>query len=77
LISSSGPLPQNGKLFTYVRYDAELTRAGLDELGCHNIAPEIVQKLDAVDGIPDLRTVGQAVAQMKVNEAHFARFPAA
>ncbi len=77
LISSSGPLPQNRKLFTYVRYNVELTRAGLNELGCHKIAPEIVQRLDAVDGIPDLRTVGQAVARLKVDKAHFARFPAA
>jgi hypothetical protein len=77
LISNSGPLPQDGKLFTYVRYNVELTRAGLDELGCHKIAPEIVQRLDAVDGIPDLRTVGQAVARLKVDKAHFARFPAA
>ena len=27
--------------------------------------------------IPDLRTVGQAVARLKVDKAHFARFPAA
>jgi hypothetical protein len=75
LIGSVGPLQQ--KLFTYIRYNAELTRAGLDELGCPNIAPEAVQKLDAVEAIPELRTVGQAVARLKVDAAHFARFSAA
>ena len=34
LVGSSGPLPRGAKLFTYLRYDAELTRAGLAALGC-------------------------------------------
>jgi uncharacterized protein len=75
LIGSSGPLPQNGKLFTYVRYNAELTRAGLDAIGCTHIAPEAVQKLDSVDAMEELRTVGTAVADRKVEASHFARFP--
>jgi hypothetical protein len=74
LCPSSGPLPQNGKLFTYVRYNAELTRAGLDALGCKAIAPEDVQQLDAVDAIPQLRAVGSAVAAQKVAAAHFDGF---
>lgn len=74
LCPSSGPLPQNGKLFTYVRYNAELTRAGLDALGCKTIAPEDVQQLDAVDAIPQLRAVGSAVAAHKVDAAHFDGF---
>jgi predicted acylesterase/phospholipase RssA len=72
----SGPLERDQKLFTYLRYNAELTREGLDSLGCGGIAPETVQKLDAVDSIPDLRTVGKAVAEKKVAAAHFAGFPA-
>jgi|SoiMethySBSTD1v2_1073268.scaffolds.fasta_scaffold546299_1 predicted acylesterase/phospholipase RssA len=76
LIGSSGPLPREHKLFTYVRYNAELTREGLDALGCHQIVPEVVQKLDAVDSIADLQKVGKAVAANKVEVAHFERFPA-
>jgi hypothetical protein len=76
LIPSSGPLAREQKLFTYLRYNAELTREGLDTLGCEKIAPEAVQKLDAVDSIPDLQKVGQAVAGKKVDAAHFERFPA-
>jgi hypothetical protein len=76
LIASSGPLPQERKLFTYLRYNAELTREGLDALDCKDITPEVVQKLDAVSSVPDLRKVGQAVAARKVDAAHFRRFPA-
>lgn len=41
-----GPLSQGKKLFTYMRYNAELTREGLDAIGCKDIRPEAVQKLD-------------------------------
>jgi hypothetical protein len=74
LISSAGPLPHEQKLFTYLRYNAELTREGLDALGCHDIAPEAVQRLDSIDGIPDLRRVGNKVAETKVLERHFDGF---
>jgi hypothetical protein len=57
LIGSAGPLTREQKLFTYVRYNA---------------APEAVQKLDSIDGIPALRKVGKAVADAKVEEEHFA-----
>ena len=65
---STGPLKE--KLFRYVRYNAELTRSGLDELKCTDIEPEQVQKLDAIDSIPALRAVGKAVADSKVDEDH-------
>ena len=70
-----GALPEDKKLFTYLRYNAELTRTGLDALDCTSIEPEKVQKMDSVDGIKDLLAVGKAVADRKVDEAHFARFP--
>src|SRR5262245_23412305 len=75
LVPSAGPLAKEQKLFTYMRYNAELTRGGLDALGCNKIAPEVVQKLDAVESIDDLRKVGQAVAEKKVKAADFQRFP--
>jgi hypothetical protein len=74
LVGSTGPLQQAQKLFTYMRYNAELTREGLDTLGCRDIAPETVQRLDSVDGIPALRRVGKRVAQTKVLERHFDGF---
>jgi patatin-like phospholipase len=74
LVGSTGPLQREQKLFTYLRYNAELTREGLDALGCHDIEPETVQQLDSIDGIPDLRRVGKKVAETRVLERHFEGF---
>jgi len=62
LIGSVGPLAHKQKLFTYARYNAELSRTGLDELGCSDVDPDVVQKVDSIDGIPDLIKVGEKVA---------------
>ncbi len=61
------------KLFTYMRYNADLTRAGLDALGLSHIEPRTVQQLDSVQYIPQLREVGGAVAR-QVNIEHFEGF---
>jgi patatin-like phospholipase/acyl hydrolase len=61
------------RLFTYLRYNAELTRPGLDRLGLQDVQPENVQKLDSVEFIGDLQRVGRAVAG-KVDPRHFAAF---
>jgi hypothetical protein len=74
MAGSAGPLSGDQKLFTYLRYNAKLTREGLDGLGCRDIEPRTVQKLDSIDGIPDLRQVGKRVAEIKVREQHFAGF---
>lgn len=75
LIGSAGPLAVQQKLFTYARYNADLSRDGLNALGCGGVKPEAVQKLDAIGSIPDLRKVGKQVAALKVDAAHFAGFP--
>lgn len=61
------------KHFTYLRYNAELTRPGLTRLGLPQIEPAAVQKLDSVDAIDDLRRIGSAVARAVV-PAHFGGF---
>jgi hypothetical protein len=66
--------PAQPKLFTYLRYNAELSRNGLDALGLNDIEPANVQQLDSVDFVPELQRVGRAVAQQKVKVAHFAGF---
>jgi predicted acylesterase/phospholipase RssA len=66
--------PVDPKLFTYVRYNAELTKAGLTQLGIGDIEPEHVQKLDSVKYKQELQRVGEAVAKSKVKAEHFARF---
>ena len=72
LIGAKGPLGPD-KLFTYVRYNAELSADGLKALGLPDIKPEDVQKLDSVAHIPELQRVGKAVAK-KVKPEHFAGF---
>ena len=72
MIGKRGPVAP--KLFTYVRYNAELTSEGLAALGLKDIKPENVQQLDSVQFIADLRRVGKAVAAQKVRAEHFAGF---
>lgn len=66
--------PTDPKLFAYVRYNAALTREGLDELGLSDIEPQHVQKLDSVEHIDALQRVGKAVAERQVKAEHFASF---
>ncbi len=65
--------PVNPRLFTYCRFNAELTRSGLDKLGLNNLKPENVQKLDSVKYIDDLQKIGLAVGA-KITSKHFAGF---
>lgn len=72
MIGKKGPAMP--KLFTYLRYNAELTRQGLDALGLSDIEPEDVQKLDSTDHIKELQRVGKSVVEKKVRPEHFAAF---
>lgn len=69
--NNHGPLEH--KLFTYLRYDAELTRDGLDQLGLDHIDPATVQGLDSVERIAELEAIGRAVART-VSVNHFKGF---
>jgi hypothetical protein len=71
LMHQEGLLEQ--RLFSYVRYNAELSRRGLDKLGLDDVIPEQVQRLDSVQHIGDLRRVGQTAARDVVPE-HFTGF---
>jgi uncharacterized protein len=65
------------KLFTYARYNAELSRDGLDALGLEHINPVHVQQMDSVDHIGELQQVGRTLAEQKVKAEHFVGFPTA
>jgi hypothetical protein len=71
LIGHRGPVEP--KLFTYLRYNAELSRAGLDRLGLADIEPQAVQQLDSVEHKGDLKRIGEAVAT-RIDRSHFAKF---
>ena len=72
MIGKRGPVQP--KLFTYVRYNAELTGAGLNELGLDDVEPTNVQQLDSVEFIEDLQRVGKTVAERRVKAEHFGGF---
>jgi len=73
LIGPIGKGPVSPKLFTYMRYTADLSRKGLNDLGLPEITPENVQQLDSTDHIGEIQKVGRAVAK-EVNIAHFEGF---
>lgn len=75
LIGARGPLDP-ARLFAYARYNAALSREGLDALGLHGIDPKAVQSLDSVEHMQDLQRIGKAVADRKVRPEHFAGFGA-
>ena len=72
LITEPGPAPT--KLFTYLRYNHDLSRLGLDQLGLPDIQPEAVMKMDQVKHIHDMQRVGCAIADQKVKPEHFQKF---
>jgi uncharacterized protein len=74
MLGSGGPLANGAKLFTYVRYNAELTGAGLTAIGCGDMPPESVQKMDSVAAVDPLRRIGEEVGNRKVVPAHFDGF---
>ena len=68
------PLGQDlGRRFIYARYNADLSRDGLNALGLPDIKPQNVQKLDSIEHIGDLREVGKKVAE-EIKLEHFGNF---
>jgi patatin-like phospholipase/acyl hydrolase len=72
LRQSTGPIEP--RLFSYVRYDVDLSYAGLGSLGLGNIEPQNVQMLDSVEHMADLVEVGRAAAARQVEINHLADF---
>ena len=70
LPGNKGP---SSKLFTYLRYNAELSADGLQRLGVSHLKPEHVQQMDSIDHIPEMQEVGVALAKSVLIE-HFAGF---
>ena len=60
LIGSLGPAEP--KLFTYLRYNAELSRQWLGDHGLAHIDPRDVQPLDSTKHMGELQEVGRKVA---------------
>ncbi|MEO6730648.1 MAG: patatin-like phospholipase family protein [Ferruginibacter sp.] len=68
-------LSQNTKRhFLYMRYNADISQQGLDELGLQHIESDHVREMDSVKYIKELETVGKAVGKQQVNINHFGSF---
>ena len=66
--------PAQPKLFTYARYNTDLTAGALKSICLDNIDPAHVQKMDSVRYVGEMQEVGKAVAEVRVKEEHFASF---
>ncbi len=72
LIGTKGPM--ESKLFSYLRYDVELTDKGLNKLGVsEKVKLEHVQQMDSVKHMAELECIGKALAK-KVQPQHFENF---
>jgi uncharacterized protein len=54
------------KLFTYVRYDTELSTEGIKDLKLEHIDPVNLQVMDSVQYMKELQEVGKAIGSKKV-----------
>ncbi len=79
LIENHAPLKD--KLFTYLRYNVELSEAGLGDLGLYDreqsppgIDPKSVQPLDSIVHLDELEQVGKAAARQRVATQDFDGF---
>jgi predicted acylesterase/phospholipase RssA len=72
----NAPLDQDlGRNFLYARYDPELSREGLDELGVAAVDPARVAKLDSIEVIDDLLLIGRRYAEKYLQaETHIGPF---
>ena len=79
------PLDENGKPsnldsdahrhFSYVRYNADLSPKGLEEMNLSHIDSDDVRKMDSVEFMSELREVGRTVGKKQVNvKEHFSYF---
>ena len=68
------PAPGGRKLFSYVRYDAELTPTGLAALGLPHVSARAIRRMDSSRHIAELRDVGRRVAETQVLLEHFTGF---
>jgi hypothetical protein len=69
-------IPGLPKLFTYVRYNPDLSREGLAALGLDHIRPEQVKQMDSVAYVKEMQEVGRAAGRRFVDtKLQFVGFP--
>ncbi len=73
---AAAPVPLStdlGRRFLYARYNADLSREGLNTLGFPDVKPSSIQKMDAVENIDSLLKIGRA-AGGAIDRTHFGTF---
>ncbi|MBT9599439.1 MAG: patatin-like phospholipase family protein [Vitreoscilla sp.] len=76
MVAAPGEAPSSTvhKQFAYLRYDPDVSRAGLDALGLAGVSAEAVQVLDSIEHIDAIRRVGAAYAAQAVRGEHLRGF---
>ena len=69
-----GPDGPVAKMFTYLRYDADLSRQGLDQLGLTDVEPTKMQQMDCVTNLDTLQEIGRRIAERDVHGDVLAQF---
>ena len=62
------------KQFAYVRYDPDVSQAGLNTLGLTDIKAKEVQVMDSVKHMPQIQRVGTTYAAKHVSLDHLRGF---
>jgi patatin-like phospholipase/acyl hydrolase len=75
MVSKEGESNWTGeKLFSYLRYDPDVSKKGLNELGLSDINPENIQELDAIEYMSQMQEVGKRYADKYVSLEHLGAF---
>jgi uncharacterized protein len=76
MVTRAGAPPTSSvpKLFSYLRYDPDVSRAGLDLLGLIDVDEAAVQRMDSTAHITQIQSVGRAYAQQKLRPEHLLGF---
>jgi hypothetical protein len=70
----SEPGPAGSELFTYLRYNADLSTEGLASVGLGGLDSTRLRRLDSFSSMPDLEAVGRAVVERDLRREHYESF---
>jgi patatin-like phospholipase/acyl hydrolase len=66
--------PGGRDLFTYLRYNADLSSDGLETVGLGGLDSSRLRRLDSFASVPDLEAVGRAIVDRDLRREHYTSF---